>query len=306
MTGPAPDLAAQRAHVRAAIGPWGAWSFGYASAPSAAARTAARETEALGFGCLWYPETLDSRDAYVNAAVLLEATSRIQVATGIASIWSRDARSSVQAARTLADASGDRFLLGLGVSHRPMVDSRGHAYAKPVSAMRAYLDAMAAADDAVDPAQPVRVVLAALRPPMLRLAAERAVGAHPYLVTADHTHRARTEMGPEPLLCVEHKVVLETDPARARAIARAEIAWYLEAENYARNLEWLGFAPEQIADGGADELVDQLVIWGDAETVAARLREHHAAGADHVAIHPCRDDADPLGVRTLAALAPHL
>jgi probable F420-dependent oxidoreductase len=302
----APDLAAQRRHVRAAIGRWGAWSFGYATEPSSAARAAARESESLGYGCLWYPETIDSREAFVNAGVLLGATERIQVATGIASIWARDARLSVQAARTLADASGDRFVLGLGVSHRPLVETRGHDYTKPVAAMRAYLDAMGAADDAVDPAQPVRTVLAALRPPMLRLAAERAVGAHPYLVTTDHTRRARAEMGPEPLLCVEHKVVLETDPVRARAVARAEIAWYLEAENYARNLEWLGFAPEQIANGGSDDLIDQLVIWGDAETIAGRLREHHAAGADHVAIHPCRDDADPFGVRALAAIAPHL
>ncbi len=300
------DLPAQRAHVRAAIGPWGAWSFGYATARSAEARSGVRETEALGYGCVWYPETTDSREAYVNAAVLLGATERIHVATGIASIWSRDARASVQAARTLSDASGDRFLLGLGVSHRPMVDSRGHRYARPVAAMRGYLEQMAAADDAVDPEQPVRTILAALRPPMLRLAAEASLGAHPYLVTPEHTRRARAELGPEPLLCVEQKVVLEADPERARAIARAEVAWYLQAENYVRNLEWLGFAPEQIAGGGADELIDQLVLWGDAETIVRGLREHHAAGADHVAIHPCRDEADPLGVRTLAALAPLL
>ncbi|MGA0123019.1 MAG: TIGR03620 family F420-dependent LLM class oxidoreductase [Gaiellales bacterium] len=303
---PPVDLGRQREHLRATLGPWGAWSFGYASARSDAARAAARATEALGYGCLWYPETTDSREAFVNAAVLLDATERIQVATGIASIWSRDARASVQAARTLSDASGDRFVLGLGVSHRPMVDSRGHAYGKPVATMRAYLDAMAMCEDAVDPDQPVRTVLAALRPPMLRLAAERAVGAHPYLVTPEHTRRARAEMGPDALLCVEHKVVLETDPERARAIARSEIAWYLQADNYVRNLEWLGFTPEQIADGGADERVDELVIWGDAQTIVGRLREHHVAGADHVAIHPCRDEDDPLGVRTFAALAPLL
>jgi len=301
-----PPLVDQRAHVRSAIGPWGAWSFGYASARSAVARVGIRETEALGYGCVWYPETTDSREAYVNAAVLLGASERIHVATGIASIWSRDARASVQAARTLSDASGDRFLLGLGVSHRPMVDSRGHRYARPVAAMRDYLEQMEAADDAVDPAQPVRTILAALRPPMLRLAAERSLGAHPYLVTPEHTRRARAEMGPDALLCVEQKVVLEADPERARAIARAEVAWYLQAENYVRNLEWLGFAPEQIADGGADALIDRLVLWGDAETIVRGLREHNAAGADHVAIHPCRDEADPLGVRTLAELAPLL
>ncbi len=300
------ELASQRKHVRQAVGRWGAWSFGYASAPARAARVAARESEALGYGCLWYPETLDSREAFVNAAILLDATTRINVATGIASIWSRDARASVQAARTLADASDDRFVLGLGVSHRPMIDARGHTYRKPVATMRAYLDAMAEADDAVDPTQPVRTILAGLRPAMLRLAAERTLGAHPYLVTVDHTRRAREEMGPDALLCVEHKVVLESDPVTARAIARAEIAWYLQAENYVNNLLWLGFDEADVADGGSDALVDALVFWGDAASIAERLRAHHAAGADHVAIHPCRDASDPLGVRTLAALAEHL
>lgn len=299
-------LAQQRAHVRDAIGPWGAWSFGYASSPASQAREAARATEAAGYGCLWYPETLDSREAFVNAAILLDATERLQVATGIASIWSRDARASVQAARTLADASDDRFVLGLGVSHRPLIDARGHTYGKPVATMRAYLDAMAAADDAVDPSQPVRTILAGLRPKMLQLAAERTLGAHPYLVTVEHTRRARAEMGPEPLLCVEHKVVLERDPDVARAIARNEIAWYLQAENYVRNLQWLGFSDEDIADGGSDRLVDELVIWGDAAAIVERLRAHHEAGADHVAIHPCRTDDDPLGARALTLLATHL
>lgn len=298
------DLTQQRADLRARIGSWGAWSFGFAFAPTRDAAPAAAAIEELGCGCLWYPETMDSREAFVNASALLGATERMLVATGIASIWSRDARATVQAARTLADLSDGRFVCGLGVSHKPMVDPRGHDYAKPIAAMRAYLDAMAAADDAVDASLDVPVVLAALRPPMLRLAAERAVGAHPYLVTPEHTRRARAEMGPDPLLLVEHKVVLDADPASARARAREAIAWYLGAENYIRNLLWLGFAEDDIADGGSDRLIDALVIHGDEEAVAARLREHHAAGADHVAIHPIADPADPLGVATLTRLAP--
>lgn len=299
-------LADQRAALRRRIGTWGAWSFGFAYAPSAEARAAATAIEEAGFGCLWYPETLDSREAFVNAAVLLGATQRMLVATGIASVWSRDARATVQAARTLADASGDRFVLGLGISHKPLIAARGHVYQKPVATMRGYLDAMIAADDAVEPGRTVPTVLAALRPPMLRLAAERSLGAHPYLVTVEHTALARAELGPDPLLLVEHKVVIDEDPDAARRRAREEIAWYLQAENYVRNLEWLGFAPEEIADGGADRLVDALVFHGTAEQVAERLRAHLEAGADHVAVHPCRDDRDPLGVAALRALAPLL
>ena len=300
------SLADQRAALRRHIGTWGAWSFGFAYAPSDQARAAAAAIEAAGYGCVWYPETLDSREAFVNAAVLLGATERMLVATGIASIWSRDARATVQAARTLADASHDRFVLGLGVSHKPLIDTRGHVYGKPVATMRAYLEAMTAADDAVEPGRTVPTVLAALRPAMLRLAAEHAVGAHPYLVTVEHTALARAELGPDPLLLVEHKVVIDEDPESARRRAREEIAWYLQAENYVRNLEWLGFAPEEIADGGSDRLVDALVFHGSAEQVAERLREHVAAGADHVAVHPCRDERDPMGVATLQALAPLL
>jgi probable F420-dependent oxidoreductase len=175
--------------------------------------------------------------------------------------------------------------------------------------MRAYLDAMEQAGDAVplgDDQPPIHIVLAGLRPPMLRLAAERSLGAHPYLVTVDHTRRAREVMGPDALLLVEHKVVLESDPAIARAKARADVAWYLEAENYVKNLLWLGFTEDDVANGGSDRLIDELVFWGDEDAIVARLREHHDAGADHVAIHPVNDEADPLGVETFARLAAHL
>ena len=299
-------LADQRAALRRRIGTWGAWSFGFAYAPSDEARAAAAAIEAAGYGCLWFPETPDSREAFVNAGVLLDATERLLVATGIASIWSRDARATVQAARTLADASHDRFVLGLGVSHRPLIEARGHDYGRPVATMRDYLEAMTAADDAVEPGRHVPTVLAALRPPMLRLAAERSLGAHPYLVTVEHTARAREELGAGPLLLVEHKVAIDEDPASARARAREEIAWYLEADHYVKNLLWLGFTEDDIADGGSDRLVDALVFHGTAEEVAVQLGAHLDAGADHVAVHPVRDAGDPMGVETLRALAPLL
>lgn len=303
------SLAAERTELRARIGRWGAWSFGFAFAPAAAARAAAREIEQAGYGCLWFPENMESREAYTNAGVLLGATERMLVATGIANVWSRDARSTAAAARTLADASGDRFVLGLGVSHRPLVDARGHLYEKPVAKMRGYLEEITAAADAAvlgDRQPRIHTVLAALRPPMLRLAAEATLGAHPYLVTPVHTSRAREIMGPDALLLVEHKVVLDADPVSARARAREGIAWYLGAENYVRNLLWLGFSEADVADGGSDRLIDALVLWGDEATIVARLREHHAAGADHVAIQPIGDTDDPLGVNAFERLAPLL
>lgn len=302
-------LASQRASLRQRLGPWGAWSFGFAYAPAASARSAAQAIEANGYGCIWFPETLDSHEAYTNAGVLLAATESIMVATGIASIYSRDARASVQAAHTLAGASDDRFVLGLGVSHRPLITERGHIYEKPVATMRAYLEAMASATTTAttNPDQPpIQTIIAALRPPMLKLAAEAALGAHPYLTTPDHTTRARELMGPDPLLLVEHKVIIDSDPESARAKARAAIAWYIEAENYVRNLIWLGFTEEDCANGGSDRLIDALVLWGDEESIVDRLRAHHVAGADHVAIHPVGDADDPLGVATFARLAPLL
>ncbi len=302
-------LASQRAALRQRLGRWGAWSFGFAYAPAASARAAAQAIEADGYGCIWFPETLDSREAYTNAGVLLAATERIMVATGIASIYSRDARASVQAAHTLADASNDRFVLGLGVSHRPLITERGHTYEKPVATMRAYLDAIALATPAATTnadQPPIHTIIAALRPPMLRLAAEAALGAHPYLTTPEHTARARELMGADPLLLVEHKVIIDADPESARAKARAAIAWYIEAEHYVRNLIWLGFAEEDCANGGSDRLIDALVLWGDEQSIVDRLRAHHSAGADHVAIHPVGDADDPLGITTFARLAPLL
>ena len=144
-------LSDDRAMMRAKIGTWGAWIGPLTAVPSALGRPAAKTTEDLGYSCLWYPEGMGLRESFSNGAILLGATERIMVASGIANVWARDAVASASASRTLNDGFGDRYLLGLGVSHRPLVETRGHDYAKPVSAMRAYLDAMAAADDAVDP-----------------------------------------------------------------------------------------------------------------------------------------------------------
>jgi probable F420-dependent oxidoreductase len=292
------------------LGRIGVWIGAFSVAPAADARPAAREIEALGYETLWYPEGLGTRESFTNGAVLLGATERIRVASGIASIWARDAVSAANAARVLGDAFGDRFLLGLGVSHSRQVDPRGHRYEKPVARMSAYLDALDD-DPFVSPdgpsvrRPPVPRVLAALRPPMLRLAGEKALGAHTYLVPVEHTRRARELLGPEALLVPEQKVVLTADPVEARARARSAIAWYLDTPNYLENLRWLGFSDADFERGGSDVLVDALVAIGDEEAIHARVQAHLDAGATQVAIQPL-EEGDPFGRATLRRLAPVL
>jgi probable F420-dependent oxidoreductase len=289
------------------LGKIGVWIGAFTVAPAAESRPAAGEIEALGYDTIWFPEGLGTRESFTNAAVLLAATERIRVASGIANIWGRDAVAAANAARVLADAFDDRYLLGLGVSHPRQVDPRGHRYVKPVAHMSAYLDAMDD-DPFVSPdgtgarREPVPRVLAALRPPMLRLAAEKALGAHTFLVPVEHTQRARDILGPDALLVVEQKLVLAPDAAEARARARAALAWYLDTPNYLDNLRWLGFADADFEQGGSDRLVDALVAAGDEETIRTRVQDHLDAGATQVALHPL-EDADPFGRETLRRLA---
>jgi len=289
----------------------GAWMGAFAVAPAAAARPAAAEIEELGYACIWYPEGLGTRESFTNGAVLLDATERIRVGSGIANIWGRDPVAAANGARVLDDAFDGRFVLGLGVSHPRQVDPRGHTYAKPVARMRAFLDAMdddpfVSPDATAAPRPPVPRVLAALREPMLRLAAERADGAHTFLVSVEHTRRAREILGPGRVLVVEQKVLWERDPTAARARGRQALGWYLDTPNYLESLRALGFDDDDHAGGGSDRLVDALVAWGDEERIFERLRAHLDAGADQVAIQPLGDDADPLGLGVLRALAPSI
>ena len=288
----------------------GAWCAAFTVASAHAARPAAREIEALGYEALWYPEGLGTRESFTNAAVLLAATDRIRIGSGIANIWARDAVSAANAARVLSDAFDDRFLLGLGVSHPRQVDPRGHRYRAPVATMRAYLDAMDddpfVSPDGTGVARPsVPRILAALRPPMLRLAAEKALGAHTFLVPVEHTRRAREILGPEPLLIVEQKVVLADELSEARERARAALAWYLDTPNYVDNLRWLGFSDDDLDNGGSDALAHALVVVGDERAIAERCREHLDAGATQVAIQPLEEE-DPFGRETFRRLAPVL
>ena len=267
------------------LGRVGLWAYQLDQMPSSRAKEVAAEIESMGWGALWIPEMI-GRESFLSSALLLSGTERLVIATGIASIYARDALCANSAWNTVTEAFPDRFLLGLGVSHQIMVEGlRGHDYSQPYSAMVRYLDAM---DNGLFTASPPTTapqrVLAALGPKMLRLAAERTQGAHPYFIPPEHTAFARETMGAGPLLCPEQAAVLETDPTRAREIARGHMAMYLTLPNYTNNLKRFGFTDADIADGGSDRLVDAIVAWGDEDAIAARVRAHHDAGADHVCV----------------------
>lgn len=285
------------------LGRIGIWHF-LDLLPAAEARTAATEVEALGYGALWIPEAL-GREAFSHAGLLLSATRTLTIATGIANVWVRDAMAMAAGQKTLAEAYPGRFLLGVGVSHAPLVEAvRGHAYRRPLTFMRDYLDAMDRAPFmAAEPAVPPERVIGALHPKMLALAAGRAAGAHPYFVTPDHTRRARAILGPGKLLAPEQAVVIETNAATARAIARTHTTTYLNLPNYVRNLRTLGFDDADFADGGSDRLVDAIVAWGDVQAIAARVDAHVAAGADHVCLQVLDPNPRQAPVRQWRALA---
>jgi probable F420-dependent oxidoreductase len=274
------------------------------AAPQAA--ELAQRLEAWGYAALWVPEAV-GRDPFALLAFLAARTSRLRLATGIANIYARDAMAMRALQKTLAELSGGRFLLGLGVSHEPMVAGlRGHEYGRPVASMERYLEAMEkAVYQGAEPERDAPVLLGALRPRMLRLAGERANGAHPYNVTPEHTARAREILGPGPLLCPEQMVLLERDASRARAVARRNLALYLTLPNYRNCWRWLGFEDADFEAGGSDRLVDAVVAWGDEAAVTARIEAHRRAGADHVCLQAFRPDGKPgPDLRLLEALAP--
>ena len=277
------------------LGRFGVWWSGSWRLPDDPELSVAGEMEALGFGALWssggYEAGLAGRFGR-----LLAATEHVVVASGVVSIWAGTPGDVGPAASGLEERHPGRFLLGLGASHSAAVAN----YIKPYSKMVAYLDAL----DALDPpVPPQRRVLAALRPRMLDLAARRAAGAHPYFVPPEHTARAREVMGDGPLLAPEVAVVLHRDPVQARALGREYASIYTGLPNYTGNLRAFGFGDDDIGGGGSDRLIDAVVPWGDAQTVAGRIREHLDAGADHVCIQvvAARHDFPLAEYRELAA-----
>ena len=266
----------------------------------------ARGVERLGYSHLWYPESL-AYEALSLGGFLLSRTEKLVLATGIANIYARDPMAAAQGHDGLNALSGGRFLLGLGVSHVPLVkDRRGHAYGKPVSTMRAYVEAMAEAQ--VEPRLRMaerNVVLAALGPKMLELSAECTRGALPYNVTPDHTVGAREILGPDAWLCVEQKICLTSSESDARAVAAKQLARYLPLPNYRNNWLRQGFTEDDLDGQGSPRFLDAMVAWGDEAAIRLRLDEHFAAGANHVCIQPF----DPGGGsapdwRALEAFAP--
>lgn len=289
------------------LGRVGLWTFQLDLQPAARAQETAAELEELGYPAIWLPEAV-GREVLVNSALLLSATTQMTVASGVASIWGHDPLTMAAGQLTLSEAFPGRFLLGLGVSHQPMVDYvRGQHYDKPLSRMREYLDAM---DKAIyvapKPEEEPRRMLAALGPKMLQLAAERALGAHSYFVPVEHTVAAREALGDGPMLCPEQAVVLATDPDQARAAARLHMATYLNLPNYTNNLRRLGWDDADLGDGGSDRLVDAIVAWGDESAIADRVRAHLDAGADHVCVQVLDSTATALPLPQWRALAPAL
>ena len=301
------ELRGERDELRESLGRIGAWSFALETLTAAEERDAVIEIESFGYRAIWLPESVESREVFAHASWILASTERVLAVSGIANIWARDPTAMANGWRMLTDAYPGRFVLGVGVSHAGSVARRGSTYEKPYSAMREYLDAMERTpSSAAEPEVTPRLVLAALGPKMLELAAERAHGVHPYFVPVEHTAFARQRLGPGPVLAVEQTVVLESDPSEARRGARGFALDYLQTENYARNLKRVGWTDADVAGQGSDALIDAVVAWGDVDRIAVRVRQHLDAGADHVCVQVvAEDELDPC-LPQLRELAPAL
>jgi probable F420-dependent oxidoreductase len=271
------------------LGRIGVWRHAYGLTPDYL-----RTVERLGYGTLWLGGSPPADLRIAEEA--LDATGTLTVATGITNIWSAPAGEVAESFHRLEARHPGRFLLGIGAGHR---EAHGQVYTRPYEAVVSYLDELDAAG-----VPSGRRVLAALGPRMLRLAAERSAGAHPYLTTPEHTRQAREVLGTGTLLAPEQKIVLGTDPAAARAVGRAAVDNpYLHLRNYVANLRRLGFTEAEIADGGSDRVIDALVAHGDTASVTARLTEHLDAGGDHVAVQVLPADGDAVPALTALAAA---
>ena len=261
------------------------WYF-FDNLSSADAAAAAQRIESMGYGTLWIPETV-GKSPVVLASWLLANTSTLNVATGILNIYHREPGVTMAAQKSLAEQSGGRFLLGMGVSHKPLVEGvRGLNYGPPVATMRAYLEGMAQAPyNGFAPAEEPPVVIAALGPKMLELAASACNGAHPYFSSPVHTRMAREIMGPDAWLCVEQKIILETDAQKARELARPVAQIYQGLPNYRNNWLRMGLSEDDI-NSLSDKFIDTTFAWGDIDAIKARIEEHMDAGASHVCVQP--------------------
>jgi probable F420-dependent oxidoreductase len=290
-------------NIRERLGRVGVWLASLRPATIEQERAAARRIESVGYGSLWAGEVIGGKEAFAHQSVLLNATEQIVTGTGIANIWARHPATMQAGAATLGAAFPGRFVLGIGVSHAPIVERSGQTYDRPFTRMVEYLNGMDRVTGDVPVTEiPVPRVLAALGPKMLALARDRADGAHPYFVPVEHTPVARQILGPDRLLIPEQAVVLSTDAEQARSVARSHTTTYLRLPNYVNNLRRLGYSDEDLAGAGSDRLVDAIVAWGDEEQIANRVRAHLQAGADHVLLQPLGDLSS--AVAQLERLAP--
>jgi probable F420-dependent oxidoreductase len=281
----------------------GIWSGNLRYGDSDRAAALATELEGLGYSALWIPDV--GGDVFAPLDNLLGATTSATIATGILNVWMHTPEETAAEHARLTVAHGNRFLCGLGISHRPLIDrvNEPGTYAKPIQTMSTYLDGL---DAAPTPLASEDRVIAALGPKMLQLARTRTAGTHPYLVTPELTQAARDGVGPDALVASEQGVVLENDPGTARAIARLHLNSYLGLPNYSNNWKRQGFTDDDLADGGSDRLVDALVVWGDEATIAARVQAQRDAGADHVCIQVLTEDPRAFPVEQWRTLAPSL
>ena len=288
------------------IGKVGIWFFlDSMTAPESAGF--AQTVEKAGYQTLWLPEAV-GREPFVHAAYLLSRTERLSIATGIANIWARDAMTMAAASKTVAELSGGRFVLGIGVSHKPLVANlRGHSYSKPYSYMKEYLPKIKSAlYRAPQPKEEVPILIAALHPKMLELAGTQTHGTHTYFVPPEHTAKVRAQIGSEPWICAAQAVILESDATKARTAARQYMKTYVpRLPNYTNNLKALGWPDADFEDGGSDRLVDAIVAWGTEDKIRDRIDAHLKAGATHVCILPIRWDNEVLpDLRAVEAFAP--
>lgn len=271
--------------VAAALGSLGVWTGQLSRSTAEESRRFVQGVEAAGLPTLWISEGGTSKEIFSHAGLLLAATDRLSIGTGIANIYARDPQAMMNGASTLGEAFPGRFVLGLGVSHAPRVEQRGHSYRPPLATMRDYLQAMRGAAYAGPEAQPaVPMVIGALGPRMTKLAAEMTQGVLPYFVPLEHVEEVRSQIGTDPVVAVELMVVADRDPARARTRARKHTAHYLELVNYRRNLQRLGYSDTDLHGGGSDRLIDALIAWGETAAIRARVDALLAAGADHVCL----------------------
>jgi len=287
------------------IGKIGAFCF-MDGMPAPESASFCRRVERMGYKVIWSPEAW-GREPFAHGGYLLANTDRLIYATGIANVWVRDPMTMAVAAKTLAELAPGRFILGIGVSHRSLVeDLRGHQYVKPFSYLSEYIPRMKSAlYRAVPPAIEPPLVIAALHPKSLALAAREAQGTHTYLCLPEHTRRARAIMGPDKWVCASVIALLESDPKKARARAREHLSFYATQDNYRRILMAQGFSAADLENGCSDKLVDAVVAWGGEDKIRERIDAQLAAGANHVCLMPIRADNAPLSdERTLEALAP--